>query len=64
MILTAEDRKTIGQAKGILMERYGIVRDDARELLITASRSYRIKLTKVAVTLVHTAATPPETGFP
>ncbi len=46
-------RKTIGQAIGILMERYGIDEDKAFAFLVRASQAGNIKLKDVADELVH-----------
>ena len=45
-------RKTIGQAVGILMERYGIDEDRAFQFLVRASSTGNIKLRDVAEELV------------
>jgi GAF domain-containing protein len=47
-------RKTIGQATGILMERYGIDDDRAFHFLIRASSSSNVKLREVAKEVVAT----------
>jgi AmiR/NasT family two-component response regulator len=58
MTLAAEDRDAVGQAKGILMERYGSAHDEALELLMTASRNSCVVLIEVAVTLIHSGRLP------
>jgi GAF domain-containing protein len=47
-------RDLIGQAKGILMERYRITADEAFRLLVVASQTTNVKLTEVALDLVET----------
>jgi GAF domain-containing protein len=47
-------RDVIGQAKGILMERYKITDHDAFRLLIVASQTTNIKLAEVAKRLAQT----------
>jgi GAF domain-containing protein len=47
-------RDLIGQAKGILMERYKISAQEAFRLLVLASQATNIKLITVADQLVHT----------
>jgi GAF domain-containing protein len=49
-------RDVIGQAKGILMERYKIDAQDAFRLLVVASQNTNIKLYDVAEYLVRTGA--------
>ena len=51
-------RDLIGQAKGILMERYRITADDAFELLRTASMATQLKVQAVAGRLVDTGELP------
>lgn len=52
-----DSRKLIGQAQGMLMERYGIDGDRAFELLVRLSQQHNVKLRKVADLLVsHPAA--------
>ena len=53
-----ESRDLIGQAKGILMERYKISADDAFGLLRQASMSHQLKLTAVADQLVFSGQLP------
>lgn len=60
-------RLVIGQAQGILMERYGLEEGQSFALLIRASRSTNLKLRDVARRLVDTrtlpeAVRPPEVG--
>jgi hypothetical protein len=50
-----ERRKTIGQAIGIIMERYGIDADAAFAFLTRASQTANVKLRDVAVQVVATA---------
>ncbi|MGK5683784.1 GAF and ANTAR domain-containing protein [Actinoplanes sp. URMC 104] len=47
-------RDLIGQAKGILMERYRLTADQAFTLLVRASRNTNTKLTQVARTVAET----------
>lgn len=47
-------RDLIGQAKGILMERYKITGQEAFRLLVTASQTTNIKLIEIARFLVET----------
>ena len=47
-------RDLIGQAKGVLMERYEITADQAFALLARASQDTNRKLTEVAEHLTHT----------
>jgi hypothetical protein len=47
-------RDLIGQAKGILMERYGINADRAFALLVRASQNRNVKLRDLAVELTTT----------
>jgi len=53
------DRDGIGQAKGILMERFGVDADQAFEMLVSASRDTDTTLVDVATWLV-TESTQPE----
>lgn len=47
-------RDIIGQAKGILMERFGVTADDAFELLVQSSQQTHVKLVEVARWLTGT----------
>ncbi len=51
-------RDVIGQAKGILMERYKLTADQAFAVLAQASQHTNIKLLDVARSLAHTGAAP------
>lgn len=57
-------RDVIGQAKGILMERYQLSDDQAFDLLIAASQHTNRKLHDVAADLVATGALPDPRGAP
>jgi len=48
-----ESRKVIGQAIGIIMERYGLSEDRAFDFLIRASSTSNIKLRQIAQELVN-----------
>lgn len=52
--LIVDHRTVIGQAQGILMERFNITADDAFNALRGASQSTHVKLYLVAVQLVDT----------
>ncbi|MCU1448730.1 MAG: response regulator with putative antiterminator output domain [Acidimicrobiales bacterium] len=54
-------RDMIGQAKGILMERYRITADEAFERLRVASQGLNRKLAALAEQLAATGQWPPET---
>lgn len=58
MVVALDGRKLIGQAQGILMERYGL--DDARafEILKRYSQTHNVKLRQVAAKLVATRRLP------
>lgn len=47
-------RDVIGQAKGILMERFGVSADDAFELMVQSSQQTQVKLVEVARWLTGT----------
>jgi hypothetical protein len=47
-----ESRDVIGQAKGVLMERFGIDRNEAFDMLVKSSQDTNLKLTAVAAWLV------------
>ncbi len=53
-----DTRDVIGQAKGILMERFKINGDEAFEMLITSSQSTNLKLVAVAQWLAREANSP------
>lgn len=53
-----ETRDVVGQAKGILMERYGISSDEAQALLVAASRDSRMGMALVAANLVSDGRLP------
>lgn len=50
-----DSRDTIGQAKGILIERFGLDRKQAFSMLVKSSQDTNMKLTKVAEWLVGEA---------
>jgi AmiR/NasT family two-component response regulator len=52
-------REVIGQAKGILMERYAITADEAFERLRSASQHLNRKLAALAEELAATGQWPP-----
>lgn len=52
--LALQSRDTIGQAKGILMERFKLTSEQAFDLLIAASQHAHIKLNEIAEQLVTT----------
>ncbi|GLZ48929.1 hypothetical protein Acsp06_51140 [Actinomycetospora sp. NBRC 106375] len=52
-----DSRDLIGQAKGILMERFTITSADAFDLLVTSSQETNLKLVEVARWLVEESAT-------
>lgn len=52
--IALQSRDTIGQAKGILMERYKLTADQAFDLLITASQHTHQKLRDIAEQLTST----------
>lgn len=54
LTLAVQSRDVIGQAKGILMERYGLTGDQAFEVLASVSSNTNTKLHQVAVDLVIT----------
>lgn len=56
--ITLDSRKRIGQAQGILMERYDLDRDQAFEVLRRYSQDHNIKLRHVAEHLVTTRELP------
>lgn len=51
-------RKRIGQAQGILMERYGLKEDQAFQVLLRYSQNNNIKLREVAEELISTRSLP------
>lgn len=58
------NRDLIGQAKGILMERYRISADQAFRLLVSSSQQEHVKLRQIAHLLVRTVSereSPPKT---
>lgn len=52
------NRTVIGQAEGILMERFGLSADQAFAVLARVSQNGNTKLHEVALELVHTRETP------
>jgi AmiR/NasT family two-component response regulator len=54
LTIALQSRDVIGQAKGILMERYGLTSEQAFELLTVTSSNTNTKLLQVAVELVAT----------
>ncbi|OUM41814.1 ANTAR domain-containing protein [Arthrobacter sedimenti] len=54
LTIALQSRDVIGQAKGILMERYGLTGEQAFELLTVTSSNTNTKLLQVAVELVTT----------
>ena len=54
----AQGRDLIGQAKGILMQRHGIMADDAYGVLARASQNHNMKLRDVCHYLCHTGELP------
>lgn len=57
-----DGRKLIGQAQGILMERYGLDEPHAFEVLRRYSQDHNLKLRKVAEYLVSTRKLPTDEG--
>lgn len=55
-----ESRVVIEQAKGILAERIGISLDEAFSFLRSAARSQGLKLTALAIEVIHSPEMPPE----
>jgi GAF domain-containing protein len=60
----AESRAVVEQAKGILMERFGISADQAFQLLARAARHADAKVRSVAAGLVRTGEFPQRLGPP
>lgn len=58
MTRVMETWDVIGQAKGILMERYGISSNEAHALLITASTKSDMRIALVAADLVSSGHLP------
>jgi GAF domain-containing protein len=59
-----ESRRVIGEATGILRERFGLTTDQAFAVLKRMSQNHNIKLHRVAQTLVETGALPEEPRGP
>lgn len=57
-----ESRNTIGQAQGLLMERYGTDADRAFDMLVRLSQETHIKVRDVAARLVEDATRKPGSG--
>jgi AmiR/NasT family two-component response regulator len=55
-----QSRVVIEQAKGMLMERYGLDPPAAFELLRNAARSHRLRIAALAERVVSVRETPPE----
>jgi GAF domain-containing protein len=55
-------RNLIGQAQGILMERYKITAERAFDVLATTSQQSNVKLVELARRVVDTGVTPPNPG--
>lgn len=53
-----ESRQTIGEATGLLMERYGVTSPQAFQMLVRASQHLNIKLRYVAEMVVETRISP------
>jgi hypothetical protein len=60
--LALESRDVIGQAKGILMERFGIGQQQAFSMLVESSQNTNMKLVKVAEWLAGEAEKKSHTG--
>ncbi len=58
-----DGRKLIGQAQGMLMERFDLAADQAFEVLKRYSQNHNLKLRTVAQQLVSTRQLPSEDGF-
>jgi AmiR/NasT family two-component response regulator len=58
-----DSRDVIGQAKGILMERYRLTPDGAFALLARASQDTNVKLREVATELCRTGSLPGHDGW-
>jgi GAF domain-containing protein len=56
------NRDVIGQAKGMLMERYGVAADAAFDVLVRVSQAENVKLAEVARCLAETGQLPGEPG--
>jgi hypothetical protein len=57
-------RDVIGQAKGVLMERYRITADSAFGILVRASQDARRKVRDIAALVTETGEAPPPDGPP
>lgn len=55
-------RGVIGEAKGILMERFWLTEDEAFRLLTRLSSEHEVKLRDIAAELVRTRELPPGSG--
>lgn len=62
--LAVDARKIVGQAQGILMERYGLAADQALSVLMRYSRDTNTKLRCVAETVIHNRVIPPPAPSP
>lgn len=56
--LAISNRTTIGRAEGILMERFGLLPDQAFAVLRRVSQEHNVKLNRIADDLVRTGLTP------
>ena len=56
-------RQTIGEAQGIVMERYDLTSDGAHALLVRLSQENNIKLIDLAAQVVRTRQLPHSRGY-
>lgn len=59
LTIAVASRDLIGQAKGILMERYALTSDQAFALLVRTSQTTNTRLAAIAEYLVHSRQLPP-----
>ncbi|MGH3470749.1 MAG: ANTAR domain-containing protein [Nocardioidaceae bacterium] len=64
LVVALDARKLIGQAQGILMERYGLDAGRAFEVLKRYSQDHNVKLRQVATELVETRRLPDDVREP